>query len=309
MAGAYAHLTLVNQARETARLESAGLPDAAIAALLAHFKYCELGAVSPDYPYLCLENTQHPWADHMHYQHVGLTVTSGARAVLELTGDEREKAFVWLLGYAAHVVTDMSIHPIVELKVGPYAANKTAHRICEMHQDAYIFQRLDLGEIGVAEYLAQGIADCCAPEHAKALDPTVTALWRKMLQTAHAQAFAQLAPDFNAWHHGFNVMVNKIAEEGNHLLPISRHVAVSLGLTYPSLKTLDPQYLVNLKTPLGRQSYDQVFDFALNNVLAMWKQLADFVFSDITAPVISLASQEWDLDTGRNQENSYVYWV
>lgn len=71
--------------------------------------------------------------------------------VKTLTGNVRDKAFAWLLGYTAHVITDTTIHPVVEPKVGPYAQNKTAHRECEMHQDAYIFQRLNLGGVGVAD--------------------------------------------------------------------------------------------------------------------------------------------------------------
>lgn len=309
MSGAYAHITLVNLAKEPARLETAGLPDAAIAAILMHFKFCELGAVSPDYPYLCLDSDQHPWADHMHYEHVSQTLAVGAEAVLGLDGEAREKAFAWLLGYAAHVVTDMTIHPVVERKVGPYADNKTEHRICEMHQDAYIFQRLDLGDIGLAEHLTQGISDCCGPDDSNAPDPVITVVWLKMLKTAHPQAFVELAPDFEGWHQGFDLMVDKIAEEGNHLMPIARHVAAKFGLTYPSPDHLDWQYLEALDTPAGHQSYDQVFDSALANVLTFWKELADIVFNEIPDTVTKLATQEWNLDTGRNQGEAYVYWT
>jgi hypothetical protein len=55
---------------------------------------------------------------------------------------------------------DVSIHPIVELKVGKYAKNKRAHRECEMHQDAYIFQGLNRGEVGSSPHFNSGIARC-----------------------------------------------------------------------------------------------------------------------------------------------------
>ena len=49
MPGAYAHITLVSMLREPARLEAnPSFPVTAIPALLDYFKYCELGAVSPD---------------------------------------------------------------------------------------------------------------------------------------------------------------------------------------------------------------------------------------------------------------------
>lgn len=309
MPGAYAHLTLVNLAKEPRRLRKAGLPGSAFAAVLAHFKYCELGAVSPDYPYLCIDSDQHPWADHMHYEHVGQTIAAGVGAIRNLDGQAREKAFVWLLGYAAHVVTDMTIHPVVERKVGRYAENKTRHRICEMHQDAYVFRRLDLGDIGVAEHLSQGISACCTPDDPDVPDPIITTVWGQMLKTAHPQAFGQLAPAFQGWHRGFDFMVGRIAEEGNHLMPLARHVAAQIGLTYPAPDQIDRQYLDALDTPAGPLSYDDVFDRALTNALGIWTQLADSVFSEAAAPVEHLSSQEWDLDTGRNRGDAYVYWV
>lgn len=310
MPGAYAHITLVNLASEPARLEAAGLPDAAIGALLSWFKYCELGAVSPDYPYLCLDGAQHPWADHMHYERVGATLAAGVRAV-RAQGDEtqRQRAFAWLLGYAAHVVTDMTIHPIVERKVGPYAENKTAHRVCEMNQDAYIFRRLDLGEIGLAEHLGSGIATCVDAADPQRPDPAVTTTWRQMLQAAFPAVCAALPPDFAAWHRGFALMVDKIAEEGNHLLPLARHIAVKCGLTYPASHDVDRQYIDQLDTPLGPRSYDEVFNAAIANVLATWHDLAADLYGDSAGPLAQLAGQEWNLDTGRRQGGEYVYWA
>ena len=161
MPGAYAHITLVNLAKEPARLEAGpGIPGAAALALGRWFKYCELGAVSPDYPYLVLKGAATAWADLMHYEHTGDVVKAGVEVLRGLSGFDKEKAFAWLLGYAAHVITDTTIHPVIELKVGPYAQNKTTHRRCEMHQDAYIFGRMNLGGVGLSEHLDSGISSC-----------------------------------------------------------------------------------------------------------------------------------------------------
>jgi len=55
MPGAYAHITLVNQFREPNRLESIdGFSDWANISVLDYFQFCELGVVSPDYPYLAI---------------------------------------------------------------------------------------------------------------------------------------------------------------------------------------------------------------------------------------------------------------
>jgi len=49
MPGAYAHITLVNEFRNSERLENIeGFPREAMIALFKWFKYCELGAVSPE---------------------------------------------------------------------------------------------------------------------------------------------------------------------------------------------------------------------------------------------------------------------
>ena len=185
MPGAYAHLTLVNLVREPARLESHGFPPEAIVPVLDYFRFCELGAISPDYPYL---DIAHPdacqWADRMHYQKTGDMVKAGIDLIRKLDGPSQQKTFAWLLGYTSHVVTDVTIHPVVELKVGEYQKNKGRHRICEMHQDAYIFQRLNIGEIGLAEHLDSGIWGCCAPPGSGKLDTAVAGTWQRMLEVA-----------------------------------------------------------------------------------------------------------------------------
>ena len=117
MPGAYAHITLVNELRTPARLDRLpDFPDAAKRAVMRHFKFCELGAVSPDYPYLALlDGGAAGWADRMHYERTGEMIAAGAREVAAmLPGVERDRALAWLLGYAAHVATDMTLHPVVE---------------------------------------------------------------------------------------------------------------------------------------------------------------------------------------------------
>lgn len=283
MPGAYAHITLVNLAREPARLESGpGMSDAAALALGRWFKYCELGAVSPDYPYLALKSAANAWADLMHYERTGDMVKAGVEVVKGLSGFDKEKAFAWLLGYAAHVITDTTIHPVIELKVGPYAQNKTAHRRCEMHQDAYIFGRMNLGGVGLSEHLDSGIADCGPADGS--LDSAIASSWRGILQGCHPPQFAASPPDIDGWHRAFRRMVDDIAEEGNKLLPLARHVAVNCGLTYPNPGEIDkPEYIDGLVTPHGPLPYDQIFDKALDHVVEGWHLIAAGVYEGASA--------------------------
>lgn len=68
MPAAYAHLTLVNVLKERRNLEKIpGMPRPAVIAVGKYAKFCELGAVSPDYPYLALGDADAAkWADAMH---------------------------------------------------------------------------------------------------------------------------------------------------------------------------------------------------------------------------------------------------
>ena len=56
MPGAYAHIAIVNDAQKAAH--TVGLRDETLMALGLYLKYVELGAVSPDYPYLALGGEQ-----------------------------------------------------------------------------------------------------------------------------------------------------------------------------------------------------------------------------------------------------------
>ena len=153
MPGAYAHITLVNQAREPARLDAIDeFPDEGKRIAAQNLNFLELGAVSPDYPYLAiLDGDSGAWADLMHYVNTGGMIQEGIRRARELDGLAQEKCLAWLMGYVAHVATDVTIHPVVQLKVGPYEQNKGAHRHCEMHQDVHIYQRLNLGPMDLSE--------------------------------------------------------------------------------------------------------------------------------------------------------------
>jgi hypothetical protein len=146
MPGAYAHLTIANLLQNPVRLENIdGFPLQAIPTVLRYGKYIELGSVSPDYPYLALSDVNASvWADKMHYIQTGQMIHAGIKAIRLQPAEVQNKLLAWLLGYASHVIADVTIHPIIELKVGPYAQNKTAHRVCEMHQDVYIYRRMNL---------------------------------------------------------------------------------------------------------------------------------------------------------------------
>lgn len=307
MPGAYAHITLVNLVREPSRLEAiAEFPEAAIVAILDYFKYCELGSVSPDYPYLAITDRQAAqWADLMHYTNTGAMIHAGVERLRTFSGAAQQKAFAWLCGYAAHVATDVTIHPVVELKVGPYHTNQKGHRVCEMHQDAYIFQRMNLDGIGLSEHLDTGVGACGADD-GSALDADIKTQWQHMLQTVHGAKYAANPPNMDRWHSSFRKVVDGFAEEGYRLLPLARHVGVNQGLTYPTAAEIDMQYIANLAVPGGRMHYDDIFSTAMDNVARVWGTLARAVYASNNAYATTIGN--WNLDTGKDGAGKLVFW-
>ena len=265
-----------------------------------------MGSVSPDYPYLALgDDGAASWADAMHYNHTVEMILSGIKHIHAIDDSTiRSKCIAWLMGYAAHVTTDVTVHPIVQLKVGPYQENKKAHRVCEMNQDAYIFQRLNLGEIGLSEHLDTGICACI--EDDGKLDADIKSLWGTMLNEVYAAMVQNNPPDLDGWHSGFKMVVDNIAEEGYRLLPLARHVAANAGHTYPALESIDSQYIENLTTPTGVEHYDAIFDSAINNVGLVWSEIANALVGS-NSPAQRLVGN-WNLDTGENENGQLVFW-
>ena len=303
MPGAYAHMTLANCMRETHRLDAIpGFPDDAKRAVLSHFEFVELGAVSPDYPYLAIgDGASSKWADAMHYPFAGKVISAGIDLLRGRTGEAREKCLAWLLGYTSHVVADMTIHPVVEMMVGRYEENKMNHRECEMNQDAEIFERLNVGQIGLSNHLRNGIARCGSGTN---LDSDIAALWNDMLRTIYPAEYLNNTPDVHKWHRGFIGVVSTISQ-GQRLTPLARHVAAGVGLTYPAPDDVAEKFRENLAVPGGTLNYKDLFERAITNTCGEWGTVAGGLFHNDNHYVARL--DEWNLDTGK-ANGSLVYW-
>lgn len=304
MPGAYAHIAVVNDAQK--RAGSAALRDETLLALGLHLKYLELGSVSPDYPYLTLGRAQKKWADLMHYTRNASLLRKAVAVVAELPPNTKPKATAWLFGFAAHMATDMTIHPVVELRVGPYKGNEAEHRRCEMHQDAYIFPHvMNVGDTGLSEHLATGIAACHASDDEDKIDPAVSEVWLAMLDAAYPAEPIQAAQP-SAWHCGFRTVLKTMAG-ANHLFPFARHVSAELNLAYPAMKDIEPSFIRQLATPEGAMDYLDLHERARSNVLAVWRGLDEALTKGGSDDLDSL--EDWNLDTGRSvQTERLVFW-
>lgn len=310
MPGAFAHITLVNEASSLNNLKSIALNEQALDAILSWLEYIELGAVSPDYPYLALGEEHKYWADciHVHYKTREI-VFKGIEELRKIQdGEEKDKVFSWLCGFVAHIITDSVIHPVVEKKVGHYVGNEKKHRICEMHQDAYIYKRLNLGQIGMAEHLKSGIKTCHQKENEALLYIPVKTVWKEMLKSASPEEYAKNEPDVDTWHKCFYTIVNAV-EEGYKLFPLARHITIGAGLTYPVEDAIEEdEYIKNLAVPFDKtMDYDVIFDKAIHEVLQSWKILGDAAYGNDN--VYMAYFKNWNLDNGKDTNDTLTYWA
>ena len=308
MPGSYAHITLANTLRLPQVLSSmADFPAAARTALNRFIPYCELGAVSPDYPYLVIESAAaQAWADIMHYHRNGDMVKAGIEALRGMEGDERDMCLAWLLGFASHLGMDTTVHPVVELTVGDYDHHKAEHRVCEMNQDVYIFQRMNLGGVSLSDHLGQGIRQCDMAVIGK--------LWSAMLKTTHPAEYETNPPDFEAWHHHFEVVVEDIAAHGSKYLLFGRHALTGSGFLYPDEAEINRDaFIDHLPTPANTRTYDWVFDYAVDRVSLLWRHISTGIFTGDTAYLAFF--NNWNLDKGVSEEDfaatghgKFIFW-
>lgn len=305
MSGAYTHISIVNDARAVAK--GAGLRRSTLKAIGLHLHFVELGCVSPDYPYLAINRKQTVWADAMHYTSTAAFVKAAVKLASASEARAQPKLTAWLMGLAAHIATDMTIHPVVERKVGPYQGNEAAHRKCEMHQDAYIFPRVvGVGPTGLSEHMASGIGKCSDASDRERLDHDVSSIWTSALNQAYPDLAAQTPASPDSWHEGFQKVLHFMAKT-SQLVPFARHVGTGLGLTYPEESKVDPQFIEGLVTPEGKKHFDEIYQRALSNVLAVWKGLDDALVRGGSPELDSL--EDWNLDTGRSvSTGKLVFW-
>ncbi|WP_275724841.1 zinc dependent phospholipase C family protein [Vibrio furnissii] len=303
MPGAFAHITAVNEASSNNILSGLNIPKTAKKALSQNKKFLELGCVSPDYPYLVImDSAQNKWADEMHYNNVGNLICALIEQVKNLDEDDLGKGFAWLCGFVAHVAADITIHPVVEKKVGPYEQNAKEHRICEMHQDSYIWsKRMNLGNIGLADRVKENIGSCINDD--TQLDSIIFSIWCAALSNVYPQYTEECQPDINAWHKGFQSVVDH-AEESYRLFAWARHVATNQGLSYPLQEEVKLEYIEALDTPNGLMHYDDIFDKAIQTIQIFWEKVAASVYKDQSTDFF----KNWNLDTGRCEDGQLTAW-
>lgn len=276
--------------------------------LTKYFHYAVLGAVSPDYPNLAAGNPlASSWADIMHTVRAGDMLGSGISILMNSEGSVREKQLAWLLGFATHLVADMTIHPVVQALVGVYSENTALHRICEMNQDSYIYQRMNRGQIGDSDKFSSIVAQCSYIDNEVTLDSDIEFFWQRLLQDVYPEVFRVNPPDINLWHREFIAISTREAPDEKRLFPLAHLISASTGEAYPDYSNIDRQFIDNLLIPSPADhhlNYDDIWHHATYNIAVTWRSIEAAVLGRSAAPQF----EPWNLDTGRDESGQLVFW-
>lgn len=304
MPGAYAHIAM---ARSLGTLKTLSvqynIPREICQIVLEKPEYVELGAVSPDYPYLA---NQGLWADNMHYTANGSLIKQAIELLSQenVNDETTRRRIAWLLGFSAHIAADLTVHPIVGGIVGPYEGNERAHRECEVNQDAYAFAKMNWGELCEVDCFETGIQQC--GDSSGHLSPELVEFWTRLFASTCPSDFAESVPEIERWHHFYTSLMDNFAEEANRFSILAPYI-VRFGLACPSSANVLFKYIYNLPTPTGNYvHYDDLFQYSISNIGQMWKTIACGICG-VDAEFESKIKL-WNLDTGKDESGTYEYW-
>ena len=297
MPGTFAHFVLVHEAAAALT----GHPEIKIA-IKKFSPFALLGANSPDFPLLVLSKT---WEDLLHGPTAGAVIEPAISLLRSLTGIQRQRCLAWFCGYLSHMVADTTVHPAVNLRVGPYQGNETAHQTCEVHQDAHVFSRLNIGGIKKSEYVQGMLDNCVSPRNKLALHEEIHDFWESMTQNAFP---SEAVPNFHLWFDAYTSIVDNIAEEGDWCL--IRGLTTMVGkshLLHVNPGNADRSFIDGLANPHGKSiSYDAIFDKTVENTIAAWAAVDTALVSP--CPLPHPLSALWNLNTGEIAKDQFLYW-
>ncbi|MBI5187024.1 MAG: zinc dependent phospholipase C family protein [Nitrospinae bacterium] len=112
--------------------------------------------------------------------------------------NEWRQQFAWLIGFVSHVIADVTVHPVVNIKVGKYEGHKKEHRLCEMNQDVWIYKQIVGLDLHVSDNMKGEIRSCGT--HID-LDDGVEELWSTCFKKAYGREPREDQIDW--WHTSF----------------------------------------------------------------------------------------------------------
>ncbi|MCL2658576.1 MAG: zinc dependent phospholipase C family protein [Betaproteobacteria bacterium] len=291
-------------------------------ALQMYANFVDLGSVSPDTPYFyaaSLDEEANSWSNVMHYWRTGDFIREAISRLREedYTQKDTQKAIAWLFGYTAHVITDLTVHPIIELRVGPYATNKEQHRFCELQQDAYMFFHTLGMDAASSDYIkSAGLKSCTNGPNSEELHSKVADLWEQCASAIKPSssdvdyvfgAIPTTPPKPKIWFRWFCQMIDK-GEEEAYQIPVLSYFLLKYGFALPKdQNAIDMSYVSNLATPDGgRADFPAIFEMTVNNTIKYWGELAAALRKESPKP---FSLPNGNLDSGKiTQTDTLIFW-
>jgi hypothetical protein len=134
-------------------------------------------------------------------------------------------------------------------------------------------------------------------------------MWDAVLKDIHPELYDEHPPEISAWHAAFVVRVAECAAAATRLFPLAGVISDKMEFSYPGFAAIDRQFIDEQRVPSENPQslgYDEIFDHAVDNVAALWRQVELAVTSEFTPRL--LASGEWNLDSGRDGQGRLVFW-
>ncbi len=306
MAGAFTHFVICDQAKSKKKALGVELWQL----LNKYYQFLFLGAASPDLPYLSFKTGNVNWADVMHYEKTNSMFQSGYAQLKQAWPSKNapdEAKFVWLMGFASHLIADATIHPVVQAIVGPYQDNPTEHRVCEMTQDSIIYNTYRKTDIRYSEF-SEMLKFCEESSYYKSL----MEFWENLLEENYKEKGEEPNPPL--WFTTYSTAIATAGE--SKLAAFFRHLGIAEKYIYKTRAEIENEYPDDLvkyfkavKLPDGKTGLfkELVFINALNNVTGAWKNLYDGLKAQI---VVAEILRNWNLDTGVDMNTGQVtYWA
>lgn len=309
MAGAFTHFIICDVAKR-----KRSIVDPELRKLLnRHSEFLFLGAASPDLPYLSFKTGDINWADVMHYEKTNGIAINGHNELKKVWASRQtvdEIKLVWLFGLVSHLIADATIHPVVQAIVGPYDQNKPEHRVCEMTQDALIYNERKKTDIRYAEF-SSALKFCSESEHFDSLMD----FWAETGVKTYPDKNAELNPKL--WFRTYSKAIDA-AEGGSGIVAFFRHIDIGSSFIYKTkdeIVSTSPKeyekYFTKAKLPDGQVGNfaKNGFDKTVDNVIEAWNKLFAGLTSTITVESII---KNWYLDTGEDMDSPdrmVTYWV
>jgi len=301
MPGPFAHFTLFQKAKEYFMAQS--LYTSVQQALGDFSDYGLLGSNSPDFPIVACDRL---WEEYLHGSTAAAYIGSALSILRPLSGLPRQKFLAWFCGYLSHMVGDATIHPVVNLRVGPYMGHEKLHQICEIHQDAQVYPQLGLVGVTKCNFTRSVIETCCESSgNRTSLDPELVTFWQNLSSAAFPR---EEVPDFSKWFALYTGIVDKISEEGDwfHVRAITT-VFRKKHLVQITPDQIDKTYIHGLPSPAGISiSYDDLFNKAIENTVQVWLDFSSALENPASAPFP--ISARWNLNTGEIVDPKYLFW-